>query len=225
MLRKNTPGQEFLQCALRTGALEFIPEGRKLESGRLSPYFFNSGKFDSGRTMLQLVSAYAKVIRANIGTGLEFDLLYGPPYKGTILVPAIAIKLETIGCGNIRFCTSRKEAKDHGEGGSLIGAPIKDTSRVLIIDDVITDGGTKREAVEFIRQQGGEPVGLIIAFDRQERGTGKLSAVQEFERKYNIPVYAIATLADLMSFTLGIDNKDMPNLRKIIDYKERYGVL
>ena len=131
MPNEDTLGQKFIQYTLQIGALELIPEGRTLKSGRLSPYFFNSGKFDCGRTMLQLASAYAKVIRTNADIGFEFDLLYGPPYKGTIIAPAVAMKLDIIGCGNIRFCTSRKEAKNHGEGGSLIGAPIKDTSRVI----------------------------------------------------------------------------------------------
>ena len=226
-----TTAQKFIEYALHTRALELIPEGRKLKNGRMSPYFFNSGSFHSGRTMWELSHAYAKLINMRVMRECNFNLLYGPPYKGTILAPTVAMMLDIMGyCPDIRFCTSRKEPKKHGERGSLIGAPITDSSRVLIIDDVITDGGTKREAVEFIRQQGGEPVGLVIAFDRQECGTGEFSAVREFKRDYKIPVYAVATLTDLIvviQSRLG-DGKndcfgDRVILEKILAYKKEYG--
>lgn len=202
-----TPAKEFIRYALGIGALELLPEGRPLKSGRLSPYFFNAGLFRTGEAIAEISLAYACVIVEHFGDSLTpdfhlvrtFDLLYGPPYKGTILVPAVALQLSRITSSNPSFCTSRKETKVHGEGGLLIGAPIKQGDRVLIIDDVITDGGTKREAVEFIRSYGGKVVGLVIAFDRQERGTGMESSVQEFSREYGVPVYSIATLADLIS--------------------------
>lgn len=215
--------ERFVKYALRIGALELVLEGCQLKSGRISPYFFNSGKFDSGEAIAKLSAAYARIIRENFSGRFDFTLLYGPPYKGTILVPAVAMMLETLGRGNFCFCTSRKEPKKHGEGGLFIGAPIKNSSRVLIIDDVITDGETKREAVELIRQQGGEPVGLVIAFDRQERGMGDLSAVQEFEREYEIPVHPVAVLTDLIS-VLGASKYNTAILDKILAYRQEYGV-
>lgn len=203
MKQKNvSPGEQFVEYALRIGALELVPEGRKLKSGRLSPYFFNSGKFDSSMAVEVIASAYAHVIGNNFQKNgrLTIDLLYGPPYKGTILVPTVALMINRLEYGNVRFCTSRKETKAHGEGGLFIGAPITPGARVLILDDVTTDGGTKREAVELIRRHGGVPVGLCIAFDRQERGEGSFSASQEFQREYKIPVHAVATRTDLISF-------------------------
>lgn len=227
-----TPAEEFVRYALEIGALELIPLGRPLKSGRFSPYFFNAGLFNSGEAMATITTGYADVI-SNEFVGLNeepcFDLLYGPPYKGTILAPAVAMIFTSIfSFSGVSFCTSRKEVKTHGEGGTLIGAPIKEGSRVLIIDDVITDGGTKREAVEFVRQRGGVPVGLVIAFDRQERGAGELSAVQEFERDYEIPVRAIATLSDLISLLEKTSaESDEGNagemLDKIIAYRDQYG--
>ena len=203
MENKNTAlAEKFLAYSHAIGALELVPEGRSLKNGRVSYYFFDSGKFSSSEATRKIASEYARIIAENFRAedNLTFDLLYGPPYKGTLLVSPVAMALDALGFGKIDFCSSRKERKNHGEGGLLIGTPIKKGSRVLIIDDIITDGGTKREAVNFIRQQGGQPVGLVIAFDRQERGTTDLSATQEFEREYAIPVYAIATLTKLISF-------------------------
>lgn len=227
-----TPAQRFIQYALLIGALELIPKGRQLRNGRISPYFFNSGKFASGRTMSELVSAYARVIGENLRGGFAFDLLYGIPEKGKIIVSPLAIMLDILGCGDIPFCTSRKEPKEHGERGLLIGAPIAPGNGVLIIDDVITDGGAKREAVDFIRHYKGKPTGLVIAFDRQERGEkSDLSAAQEFERNYGIPVRAIATLTDLISV---LENRlgegqndrfgDTMMLKELSVYRQRYGV-
>lgn len=231
--KKVALAERFITYAREINALALVPEGYPLKSGRMSYYFFDSGKFSSGVAMRKISSEYARIIVENFCEGkiLAFDLLYGPPYKGTILVPSIAVALNALGCGTINFCTSRKEPKKHAEGGLHIGAPIKKGSRVLIIDDVITDGGTKQEAVEYIRSYGGIPVGLAIAFDRQERGPGKLSAAQEFEREYAIPVYAIATLANLISFleksiTGSQDAKSIATgilVHKIRAYREQYG--
>lgn len=229
--------EQFVEHALNFGAFEFIPEGRKLKNGRISPYFFNSGKFDSGRSLNKLTPAYARVIRDRFqeNGNFTFDILYGPPYKGTMLAPAVAAALETMmsnfsGCGPFRFCSSRKETKDHGEGGLLIGAAIRPGDHVLIIDDVITDGETKKQAVKFIREQGGEPVGLVNAFDRQEKGYDrehdvdqKLSAAQEFEQEYGIPVVAIATLNDLIN-VLRRQGGEGEILEKIFTYQREYGV-
>lgn len=229
-----TPAEQFVRYALDIGALELVPEGRPLKSKRLSPYFFNSGLFDTGDRMVKISTAYGNAIRFHFRSaeGTRFELLYGPPYKGTILVPSIAMNLDQhllAMCTATRFCSSRKEAKEHGEGGTLIGSPIKPGDRVLIVDDVITDGGTKREAVEFIKQYGGELAGLVIAFDRQERGKGERSAVQEFEKEYEVPVCAVATLADLISVLektpaeSGDDNVG-EMLDKVLAYQKRYGV-
>jgi len=225
--------ERFIGYALEINALELVPEGRVLKSGRLSYYFFDSGKFSSGVAMRKISSEYARIIVENFHEDkkLAFDLMYGPPYKGTILVSPIAVALNALLCGNVHFCSSRKERKNHGEGGLHIGTPIKKGNRVLIIDDVITDGGTKREAVDYIRNYGGIPVGLAIAFDRQERGTGKLSAAQEFEREYAIPVCTIARLTNLISFleksiTGSHDAKSIAAgvlLQKIRTYREQYG--
>ncbi|MHB8860344.1 MAG: orotate phosphoribosyltransferase [Minisyncoccota bacterium] len=220
--------EQFVRYALKIGAIELIPGGRPLKSGRLSPYFFNSGKFDSAEAMLKLGSAYVVPLSNN----MTFDSLYGPPYKGTILAPAVAMYLGLSSSRNygVRFCTSRKEVKDHGEGGSLIGAPINPGDRVVIIDDVITDGATKHEALEFIRARGGVPVGLVIALDRQERGLGELSAVQEFERDYGVPVRSVATLADLISVLRQIpaesgDDETGEMLEQILAYQQQYGIV
>lgn len=230
--------KHFIRYALQIGALELVPEGRKLKSGRVSPYFFNSGLFDTGGKMESLVGGYVELISsayASLREGLQpFDILYGPPYKGTLLVPAIAMVLTEAwyrqGEQDIRFCSSRKEVKTHGDGGLLIGSPIKPGDKVLIVDDVITDGGTKREAVEFVRSFGGIPVGLAIAFDRQERGVDNdLSATQEFELEYGIPVHSIAGLSDLIDALKEMPEKtsDSNNsgiLEKILAYQKEYGV-
>jgi orotate phosphoribosyltransferase len=194
-----------------------------LKNGRISPYFFNSGLFNTGEAMNEIASAYAVAIED--GRIESYSVLYGPPYKGTILAPAVAMVLnDTFGYGAIRFCSSRKEEKGHGEGGVLIGSPIKKGDHVVIIDDVITDGGTKREAVELIRYYKGEVAGLVVAFDRQERGSGNLSAIQEFRREFDIPVYAVATLADLISVIKKTGCADDELLVKILDYQAEFGV-
>ena len=237
-----TPAEEFIRYAIfDEGALEFPSGGHKLKSDRLSPYFFNAGQFNNGGAQEVLSFAYANVIAQHFERRyffpfekhnlLEFNLLYGPPYKGIMLATAIAMQLSRMGFEDTYFCSSRKETKEHGEGGVLFGAPIDSGSRVVIVDDVITDGGTKAEAVEFIRSYGGQVTGLVIAFDRQERGTGTESAAQEFTRKYGVPVYSIATLTDLISFMRKKAIQSGPYkkgddevFKEIIAYQKEYGV-
>lgn len=231
--KKVALAERFIAYSREIDALKLVPEGRLLKSGRLSYHFFDSGRFSSSEAVKRMASEYARIIAENFREGNRptFDLLYGPPYKGTLLVSPIAMALDALGFGKIDFCSSRKERKSHGEGGLHIGTPINKGSRVLIIDDVITDGGTKREVVEYIRSYGGVPVGLIVAFNREERGTGTLSAVQEFEREYAIPVCAIATLANLISFleksiTGSHDAGSIAMgvlVHKICAYREQYG--
>jgi orotate phosphoribosyltransferase len=184
--------QEFIEFAVAQDVLRFGEFRTK--GGRLSPYFFNAGLFNDGAALGRLAEFYAKAIAAS---GIEVDALFGPAYKGIPLVAAIAVALARAG-RNLPFSFNRKEAKDHGEGGSIVGAPL--AGRVLIIDDVITAGTSVRESVELIRAAGATPCGVVIALDRMERGSGQLSAVQEVERDYAIRVLAVASLDDLMSF-------------------------
>src|ERR1700687_2110071 len=155
---------EFVEFAMRTGALRFGEF--KTKAGRLSPYFFNAGLFSDGETLGMLGRFYA---RAALASGITFDILFGPAYKGITLAAASAVALAELG-HNMPFCFNRKELKDHGEGGSIIGAPLK--GRVLIVDDVISEGASKREAIEIIRSAGAIPAGVLIALDREERGQG-----------------------------------------------------
>src|SRR6478672_12391222 len=186
--------REFVEFAIASGVLRFGEFRTK--AGRLSPYFFNAGLFDDGAKLAALGRFYAQ---AALASGIAFDVLFGPAYKGITLAAATAVALAGLG-HNVPFCFNRKEAKDHGEGGNIVGAPLQ--GRALIIDDVITDGASKREAIEIIRAAGATPAGVLIALDRQERGTGELSATQEVSREYGLPVTAIATLADILA-TLG----------------------
>ena len=167
------------------------------KAGRRSPYFFNAGLFDDGESLRRLGGYYAE---AMLAAGVECDQLFGPAYKGIALAAATAIALAEKG-HNLPFSFNRKEAKDHGEGGTVVGAALR--GRVLVVDDVITAGTSVRESVELIRQGGGQPAGVLIALDRMERGQGKKSAVQEVRDTYRIPVVAIATLDDLMGFIAG----------------------
>jgi orotate phosphoribosyltransferase len=184
--------QQFLAFALARDVLRFGEFVTK--AGRRTPYFFNAGLFNDGDALRRLGQFYAEALLAS---RVACDQLFGPAYKGITLAAATAIALAEKG-HNLPFSYNRKEAKDHGEGGTIVGAKL--AGRVLIVDDVITDGGAKREAIELIRAQGAEPAGVLIAFDRMERGRGELSAVQELGRDYGLPVVAIATLDDLMRF-------------------------
>ncbi|HSD36993.1 MAG TPA: orotate phosphoribosyltransferase [Rhodocyclaceae bacterium] len=207
--------QEFLALAVRKGVLRFGEF--KTKAGRLSPYFFNSALFDDGESFAQLSNYYAQAIRSS---GIAVDTLFGPAYKGIPLVAGAAIQLAAQGV-NLPFCFNRKEAKDHGEGGTLVGAPLK--GRVLVLDDVISAGTSVRESVDIIRANGAELAGVVIAIDRMERGTGEKSAVQEVRDSFGVPVVAVATLDDLMTFIT-----DSPQLIDKLDavkrYRDAYGV-
>jgi orotate phosphoribosyltransferase len=187
--------QEFLAFAVAHDVLRFGEFVTK--AGRRTPYFFNAGRFDDGESLRRLGRYYAD---AMLAARIECDQLFGPAYKGITLAAATAVALAEKG-HNLPFSFNRKEAKDHGEGGTVIGAPLK--GRVLVVDDVITAGTSVRESVDLIRREGGQPAGVLIALDRMERGQGSKSAVQEVRDAYGIPVAAIATLDDLMAFVAG----------------------
>ena len=207
--------REFVEFAIRAGVLKFGEF--KTKAGRLSPYFFNAGLFSDGERLGELGKYYA---RAALASGIAFDILFGPAYKGITLASATAVALAGLG-HNVPFCFNRKEAKDHGEGGNIVGAPLQ--GRALIIDDVITDGASKREAIDLIRAAGASPAGVLIALDRQERGVGDLSATQEVSRDYGLPVTAIATLADILATLRGLPERRM-EVERIERYREQYGV-
>lgn len=207
--------QEFIGFAIRRNVLCFGEF--KTKAGRMSPYFFNAGLFNDGDSLRKLGQFYAKAIRA---AQIPFDMLFGPAYKGIPLVSAIAIALAETG-DNHPFCFNRKEAKDHGEGGNTVGAPL--AGRVLIVDDVISAGVSVRESVNLIRTSGAAPCGVIIALDRMERGSGELSAVQEVGQAYGIPVFSIVNLDDIMNY-LQNRNDLAHNLRAVESYRAQYGV-
>jgi len=207
--------EDFIEFALNCQVLRFGEF--KTKAGRLSPYFFNAGLFNDGNSLGRLAEFYAKAVEAS---DIRFDMLFGPAYKGIPLVAAISIALAQRG-NNFPFAFNRKEAKDHGEGGNIVGAPLQ--GRVLIVDDVISAGTSVRESVELIRAAGAIPAGVLIALDRQERGQGELSAVQEVQRDYGIPVIAVAGLADLMSF-LAHHPEFAAHQAAVAAYRERYGV-
>ena len=207
--------QDFIEFALGCQVLRFGEF--KTKAGRLSPYFFNAGLFNDGNSLGRLAEFYAKAAEAG---GEQFDMLFGPAYKGIPLVATIAMALAQRG-RNFPFAYNRKEAKDHGEGGNIVGAPLQ--GRVLIVDDVISAGTSVRESVELIRAAGATPAGVLIALDRQERGQGELSAVQEVQRDYGSPVIAVAGLKDLMTFLA--ERPDFAAHREAVArYREQYGV-
>ncbi len=211
----NDFSRDFIAFACEKGVLRFGEF--KTKAGRLSPYFFNAGLFNDGASLARLADFYARAI---LTSKLDIDMLFGPAYKGIPLVAAVAIKLAERG-RNLPFAFNRKEAKDHGEGGALIGAPL--AGRVLIVDDVISAGTSVRESVEIIRAGGATPAGVVIALDRQERGQGTLSAVQEVERQLGIPVIAVARLTDLINYLAGQPALE-ENLAAVRRYRETYGV-
>ena len=207
--------QEFIRFTIGQKVLRFGEF--KTKAGRLSPYFFDAGLFYDGAALKQLAQFYAKAILA---ADVPFDMLFGPAYKGIPLVAAAAIALADAG-RNTRYSFNRKEAKDHGEGGTVIGAPL--SGKVLIVDDVISAGTSVRESVNLIRASNAIPCGVAIALDRMERGTGALSAVQEVRASYNIPVVSIATLDDLMGY-LKAEPQHGQYLAAVGRYREQYGV-
>jgi len=207
--------QEFIAFAIQKQVLGFGEF--KTKAGRLSPYFFNAGLFDDGESLMKLGEFYATAIR---NSGIEFDMLFGPAYKGITLVASIAIAFAKNG-HNIPYAYNRKEAKDHGEGGIIVGSPLQ--GRVLIIDDVISAGTSVRESVTLINANGAKACGVAIAIDRQEKGLGNLSAVQEVVKDNQIPVCAIANLNDLVQYLQ--NQADMTqNLLAVSAYRQQYGV-
>lgn len=214
--------QEFVRFAVQAGVLRFGEF--KTKAGRLTPYFFNAGLFDDGEKLGRLAGFYARRLLAS---GLQFDMLFGPAYKGITLAAAVAIELARLG-RNVPFAYNRKEAKDHGEGGLLVGAPV--AGRVLIIDDVISAGTSVRESIAMITAAGATPCGVSIALDRQERATEggqdvSWSAVQYVTAQLHLQVCAIATLEDLLQY---LRTGDDPSLRTFAEpvqaYRQRYGV-
>jgi orotate phosphoribosyltransferase len=208
--------RDFLELALQRNALRFGEF--TLKSGRVSPYFFNAGLFDRGGALARVGRAYAHTAAAS---GIRFDMLFGPAYKGIALAAATAIALDEMHARDVPFAFDRKEAKTHGEGGLLIGAPLH--GRVLIVDDVITAGTAIRQSLELIRSQGATAAGVLIALDRQERGHGSLSAAQEVQTEFGIPVIAVARLDELL--VLVDEMAELQAHRAALQaYRLRYGV-
>jgi orotate phosphoribosyltransferase len=208
--------RDFLTFALRQGVLKF---GQfVLKSGRQSPYFFNAGLFNSGAALAQLGRFYAQAI---VASKIPFDLLYGPAYKGIPLAAVTCAALAEQHARDLPYAFNRKEAKDHGEGGLIVGSPLQ--GRILIIDDVISAGTSVRESVDIIRAQGAEPAGVVIALDRQERGQDERSAVAQVEADVGIPVAAIVRLEHLVEY-LQEQADDQDTLNKIREYRRQYGV-
>jgi orotate phosphoribosyltransferase len=206
---------EFVEFAIASKVLCFGEF--KTKAGRMSPYFFNAGLFNDGEKLKKLGEFYAKAI---VDSGIAFDVLFGPAYKGIPLAASIAIALAGMG-RNVPFAYNRKEAKDHGEGGTVVGAELK--GRVLIVDDVISAGTSVRESVELIRAADAEAAGVVIALDRMERGTGDKSAVQEVREQFGMPVVAVVTLENLVEF-LGRDADRQQELQAVARYRAQYGV-
>ncbi len=208
--------REFLDFAIDVGVLRFGEF--TLKSGRVSPYFFNSGLFNTGSSLARLGRYYAQAV---VDSGIAFDMIYGPAYKGIPLAAALAIALADHHDRDLPYAFNRKEAKDHGEGGVIVGAPLK--GRVLIIDDVISAGTSVRESVDIIQASGATPAGVVIALDRQERGKGETSAIQEVERDHGLTVASIVQLSNLVEY-LGKSTDMSDHLAAIRAYRERYGV-
>ncbi|MEI6333241.1 MAG: orotate phosphoribosyltransferase [Methylococcaceae bacterium] len=206
--------KDFITYALDCGVLKFGEF--QLKSGRTSPYFFNTGLFNTGTQLGKLGHFYAQAL---IQSDIKPDILYGPAYKGIPLVSATSIAYAQITDKDIPFAFNRKEAKDHGEGGSLVGAPLQ--GKVIILDDVITAGTSVRESVEIITNAGAIPAGVLIALDRQEKGQNDTSAIQEVQERFNMPVIAIITLANIIDY-LTAESSDQLNAIK--DYQHRYGI-
>ena len=222
MSSNNSNQDNFIRFALEAKVLSFGEF--KTKAGRLSPYFFNAGEFNDGARLSALGRYYAKALQES---GIQFDMLYGPAYKGITLAAATAIALADDGI-NVPYAYNRKEAKDHGEGGMLVGAPVK--GRVVIIDDVISAGTSVRESVDLIRKAGAEPAAVLIALDRMERSgnavdIGEKSAVQAVEQEFGLPVITIANLTGLMSFLTASSDTQLTNyLPAVKAYRDKYGI-
>ena len=208
--------RDFIRFAIDRGVLRFGEF--TLKSGRTSPYFFNAGLFNSGSALAQLGRFYAAAV---VESGISFDVLFGPAYKGIPLAAATAVALAEHHGRDLPWCFNRKEAKAHGEGGSLVGAPL--TGNVLIIDDVITAGTAIREVMQIIKGQQATAAGVLIALNRQERGNGELSAIQEVERDFAIPVVSIVSLNQVLEF-LADDPQLKQHLPAVEAYRAQYGI-
>lgn len=206
---------DFIRYALDCGVLKFGEF--ELKSGRVSPYFFNTGLFNTGAQLQKLGKFYAQAL---IASGINVDIFYGPAYKGIPLAVATAMAYAEFTNSDIPFAFNRKEAKDHGEGGLLVGAPL--TGRVLIIDDVITAGTSVRESVEIIRAANATPAAVLIALDRQEKGLGEISAIQEVTERFSLPVTAIISLSNIIDYLKSTG--DTTQLTAIEAYQARYGI-
>lgn len=208
--------RDFIEFALERGVLRFGEF--TLKSGRVSPYFFNAGLFDSGLALAKLGRFYAQAL---VDSGLSYDVVFGPAYKGIPLAATTAVALAEHHQRDTPWCFNRKEAKDHGEGGTLVGAPL--AGRVIIVDDVITAGTAIREVMHIINNQGAQAAGALIALDRQERGTGALSAIQEVERDFNMPVISIVSLQQVLEY-LAESAELKQYLPAVERYREDYGI-
>lgn len=206
---------EFIEMALACQALKFGEF--TLKSGRISPYFFNAGQFQNGADLAKLGRAYAQAL---VNSGIEFDMLFGPAYKGIPLATTTAVALADTHSRNLPYCYNRKEIKDHGEGGILVGAPL--TGRVAIIDDVITAGTAVREVLQLIESASAVPAAVVVGLDRQERGQSEKSAIEELEQETGIPVISIITLQDIMSYLETAGDSEL--LNQVDNYRKTYGV-
>lgn len=208
--------REFIEFALSKGVLKFGEF--TLKSGRTSPYFFNAGLFNSGADLARLGRYYAAALQ---DSGIEFDVLFGPAYKGIPIASATAISLFEHHQKDVPYCFNRKEKKTHGEGGNLVGADLQ--GRIMLVDDVITAGTAIRESMDIVEANGASLAGVLIALDRQEKGKGELSAIQEVERDYNAKVIAIVTLNDLIRYLAEQPGQEA-NMAKVSAYREQYGI-
>lgn len=208
--------QGFIEFAIQKNVLKFGEF--TLKSGRQSPYFFNAGLFDDGLSLSKLGQFYAQTIN---DSNIDFDVLFGPAYKGIPLGAATAVQLSSLFQSNRPFAFNRKEAKTHGEGGTIVGAALH--GKVMIIDDVITAGTAIREVIQIIKASGAEPAGVIIALDRQEKGQGELSAIQEVERDFQIPVLSIVNLEQILDF-ISNDASLAEHADRVAAYRDRYGI-
>lgn len=211
----NKQKQQFIEFAIQQNALQFGEF--TLKSGRVSPYFYNARLFNTGTALSLIGQIYAEAILAS---DIQYDMLFGPAYAGIPLVCATAIGLANLGHDNVPFCFNRKEPKDHGEGGTLVGAPLQ--GKVLVIDDVITAGTAFRESLALLAQHNAEPAGLVIQFDRQEKGQNQHSAIQEIEQQHQISVLSIVTLQDVLAY-LAKDTANRKNIESIEAYCDQYG--
>lgn len=208
--------RDFIELALAHNALGFGEF--TLKSGRVSPYFFNAGQFQTGTALAALGRFYAEAV---VDAGVDFDLVFGPAYKGIPLATTTAVALADHHGRDLPYCFNRKEAKEHGEGGALVGAPL--SGRILVVDDVMTAGTAVREVMSIIESSGAKPAAVVVGLNRQERGQGDLSAIQEVERDYDIPVISIVSLSDVVAY-LEEQPDQKPMIEKIDRYREQYGV-